>query len=157
MSDLTDFSILSPSEEKTLRILDEDDAPDQHILDYLQEIGKIHLAEYVFEELLCKKPDIPIQSSIGNYSKYLWKFPYARRRKLHKDITAIRRRMLTRRKLVDDSNKLYGLVVGKVQSGKTANMFGLASSIIDEDNSTELLPKGSKPLVQQKLWSYCLV
>jgi hypothetical protein len=151
MSDLIDFSILSPSEEKTLRLLDEDDAPDQHILDYLQEIGKIHLAEYVFAELLCKKPDIPIQSSIGNYSRYLGKFPYARRRKLHKDITAIRRRMLTRRKLVNDSNKLYGLVVGKVQSGKTANMFGMASSIIDEDNFTELLPKGSKPLVSTKV------
>ena len=151
MSDLSDFSILSPSEEKTLRLLDEDDAPDEHILDYLQEIGKIHLAEYVFAELLCKKPDIPIQSSTGNYLKYLGKFPYARRRKLHKDITAIRRRMLIRRKLVDDSNKLYGLVVGKVQSGKTANMFGLASSIIDEDNSTELLPKGSKPLVPTKV------
>ena len=58
MSDLIDFSILSPSEEKTLRLLDEDDAPDEHILDYLQEIGKLDLAEYVFAELLCKKPDI---------------------------------------------------------------------------------------------------
>ena len=151
MSDFSDFNILSPSEDKSLRLLDEDNAPDEHILEYLQARGKIHLAEYVFAELLCKKPDIPIQSSVGNYSRYIGKFPYARRRKLHKDITAIRRRMLTRRKIVDDPNKLYGLVVGKVQSGKTANMFGLASSIIDEDNSTQLLPHGSEPLIPTKV------
>ena len=148
---MSDFSILSPSEEMTLRLLDEDDAPDQHILEFLQDVGKMHLAEYVFAELLCKKPEVPILSTLGNYSRYLSKFSYARRRKLHKDVTAIRRRMLTRRKLVNDPNKLYGLVVGKVQSGKTANMFGLASSIIDERELAKFQPKGSKPLVPTKI------
>jgi hypothetical protein len=151
MEDFNDFNILSPSEERSLRLLDQDDALDQQILEFLQEIDKMHLAQYVFAEILCRKPELPTENSLGNYTSYLGNFPYTRSRKLHTDVTAIRRRMLIRRKKVNDPNKLYGLVVGKVQSGKTANMFGLAASIIDEESNTPLLPYGSKPLIPTKV------
>ena len=80
------------------------------------------------------------------FGKYIQNKPVSQQTKLEEDILSVYKRMWKRRSIVNKEpnpeEKHYGLVVGRVQSGKTAHMLGLSALALDgqiEDTHPDFL------------------
>ena len=112
---------------------------------FLEGNGKLFLYEQIMSQLILDIDEQPIEylppNKFSMYEHYISSKKFEQRKKLGEDVKAIHKRLHTRRLFVDlqKDNDLrhYGLVIGKVQSGKTANMLGLTALSLDSnlDNS----------------------
>jgi hypothetical protein len=112
------------------------------VLDYLKSIGKHENFDECMElftgESLSVSHFNDTETYLFNntlYGSYINRKPRSQRSKLNEDVINVFKRLHVRRSIVNTGNSPeenhYGLVVGKVQSGKTAHMLGLAAIALD--------------------------
>jgi hypothetical protein len=113
------------------------------VKELLKKGGRINLYESIISQLFFEVNDgVDVHfDSKRMFDYYINCKKSDQRQKLYDDVIAVHKRLHTRRILVDleggKNPKHYGIVVGKVQSGKTAHMLGLSALALDSnlDNS----------------------
>ena len=115
---------------------------EESVRDYLNTIGKDDQLEQCLKLYIAKSLPSKTLNKLKIhrypdtlYGGYINRKPKNQREKLNEDVCNVFKRMHVRRSTINTQvqpeENHYGLVVGKVQSGKTAHMLGLAAIALD--------------------------